>query len=266
MTNSRRNWKKWGSEEDAILIEYYPKEGWGVISRLPIPRTKSSIEGRAHFLRLRIERKKPRNSDRLWSDEEVEILNKYYPTEGTKVQKRLPNRSATSITQQAHLRGIKTTTKNKWSEEEIRILKEEYPTMGVKIIDKLNNKSRQSICMKASSLGIKNMSKSSRYKTKETKDFIIKNYPELGSRKCAEILGVSIPYVRSIASKFGIRTTSHDATNIRISKNAKKVRCIETGIVYNSMRDVYKQLRINVFYCLHGTCKTAGGYHWEYAE
>lgn len=49
----------------------------------------------------------------------------------------------------------------------------------------------------------------------------------------------------------------------------KPVRCIETGIVYSSMRNAYKETGIHansISRCCNGTHKTAGGYHWEYAD
>ena len=45
----------------------------------------------------------------------------------------------------------------------------------------------------------------------------------------------------------------------------KKVRCIETGIVYNSQADAFKQTNIrHITECCKRTIPTAGGYHWCY--
>lgn len=47
----------------------------------------------------------------------------------------------------------------------------------------------------------------------------------------------------------------------------KKVRCIETGVIYNSIKEAQETLKINN---ISRVCqkkskyKTAGGYHWEY--
>lgn len=47
------------------------------------------------------------------------------------------------------------------------------------------------------------------------------------------------------------------------------VKCIETGIVYESIIEAEKQTKIN-HSCIGGAChgkyKTAGGYHWEYVS
>ena len=52
-----------------------------------------------------------------------------------------------------------------------------------------------------------------------------------------------------------------------LNPNAKKVICIETGVIYNSMVDVEKITGIkrdNISHCCRGKCKTAGGYHWKF--
>lgn len=47
----------------------------------------------------------------------------------------------------------------------------------------------------------------------------------------------------------------------------KKVRCIETGVIYESISDAARQTGIcreSIGKCCNGNQKTAGGYHWEY--
>ena len=49
-------------------------------------------------------------------------------------------------------------------------------------------------------------------------------------------------------------------------KVSKPVRCIETGIIYKNARVAAKEIGIgdcNIYYCLNGKRKTAGGFHWE---
>lgn len=46
-----------------------------------------------------------------------------------------------------------------------------------------------------------------------------------------------------------------------------KVRCVETGIVYNSLREAERETgcaHTHISGCLRGKNKTCGGYHWEY--
>lgn len=51
------------------------------------------------------------------------------------------------------------------------------------------------------------------------------------------------------------------------TSQGKKVRCIETGEVFNSTMDVQRQLGIkqqSISACINGKQHSAGGYHWEY--
>lgn len=53
------------------------------------------------------------------------------------------------------------------------------------------------------------------------------------------------------------------------TKNNKKVICIETGIVYESMMQAEREIGISmksISNCCRGKSKTAGGYHWEFVE
>lgn len=56
-------------------------------------------------------------------------------------------------------------------------------------------------------------------------------------------------------------------SNAHKGKTTKKVVCIETGIVYNSITEASDLTGIkfsNISHCCRGSQKTAGGYHWEY--
>ena len=55
----------------------------------------------------------------------------------------------------------------------------------------------------------------------------------------------------------------------RVSHSRKKVRCVETGVVYNSQREAAKSIGIRetaICKCILGDRKTAGGFHWERVE
>lgn len=46
----------------------------------------------------------------------------------------------------------------------------------------------------------------------------------------------------------------------------KKVRCVETDVIYNSMIEAARQTKIpyaSIWYCCNGRSKTAGGYSWR---
>lgn len=52
-------------------------------------------------------------------------------------------------------------------------------------------------------------------------------------------------------------------------KPTKKVLCVETGIIYSSIKEASKMVGLKskgcICMCCRGRQKTAGGYHWEYA-
>lgn len=54
------------------------------------------------------------------------------------------------------------------------------------------------------------------------------------------------------------------------NKRKQKIRCIETGQIFNSQQDVQKFLNqkspANISSCLAGRQKTTGGFHWERVE
>ena len=79
--------KKWTQDEIEILKKYYWDLG-------PLGLTKM-IPNHPHCSIVAKGRKLGLNSkDKVfWTDEEVEIMKQYYTTEGTKVYKRLQNRS-----------------------------------------------------------------------------------------------------------------------------------------------------------------------------
>ena len=56
--------------------------------------------------------------------------------------------------------------------------------------------------------------------------------------------------------------------NVQYSKG-KKVRCVETGNIYNSIREAGEEIGIHytgIKDTINGRQKTAGGYHWEVVE
>ena len=82
---------------------------------------------------------------------------------------------------------------------------------------------------------------------------------------------------RSIANKGNIKLIN-SLTGRKLSKehiinsaigHYKKIQCIETGIIYDSLKEVSKKFNIDNG-ALTKVCKgqrnTAGGYHWKYVD
>jgi hypothetical protein len=52
-------------------------------------------------------------------------------------------------------------------------------------------------------------------------------------------------------------------------KHAKKIMCVETGVIYESAREASRLLGVNsesISQHLHGKFKTAGGFHWVFVK
>lgn len=114
----------------------------------------------------------------MWTKEEIEILRKYYPTEGTNVIDRLDGRTKDTIAAKAQKLGIKLN--NYWTEKEIQILKEWYPKYGSDICNFLPNKTKAMIRNKAQNLKIS--IKERGIFTKEEDEIIKKYYPMEGGK------------------------------------------------------------------------------------
>ena len=54
---------------------------------------------------------------------------------------------------------------------------------------------------------------------------------------------------------------------LAVEETKKAVKCVETGIIYESAGEAAKQLnldRASIVKVCNGKRKTCGGYHWEY--
>lgn len=65
------------------------------------------------------------------------------------------------------------------------------------------------------------------------------------------------------------QNTKHAYDNNLIKHFTRKVKCIESGVVYNSLKEAGNETGIgykNIWKCCRGILKTSGGYRWEYVE
>lgn len=84
--------RTWTNEEVEILRKYYPKEGGSVCKRLN-NKNHEQCRSYAKRLNLRLINTPTRAKPKKWTDEELKIMYKYYPTEGKNVFKRLDGRT-----------------------------------------------------------------------------------------------------------------------------------------------------------------------------
>lgn len=138
---------------------------------------------------------------REWTEEENNILKKYYPVEGYKeVIDRLEGRTRGAINLQAKKLGIKAPD-NTWTEEENAILRKYYPVEGIKVIDKLENRTKLAIITQAKKLGIK----APNTWTEEENDILKEYYPSEGCKVANRLNGRTKKSIKMRVNKLGIK-------------------------------------------------------------
>ncbi len=76
----------------------------------------------------------------IFTDEEDELIKKYYPKEGEDVYKRLDNKTKEQCRQRVKRLGISSSSYAVWTDEEDKILKDKYPMIGSDVATILNKK------------------------------------------------------------------------------------------------------------------------------
>ena len=175
----------WSDEEIQILKKYYPKGGIDLCQKNGLThKTVNSIRTKAHQFGLKMEG----NVRGVWSNEEVELLKKYYPLGGSFlcIEKGLKSKTACSINQKASKLGLQVDmTLPKWSNEELKILKKYYPIGGTNLcIEKGINRSHESIYRMAKKYSIV-YSKNSSWSERENL-ILLEFYPLGGYKLCQE--------------------------------------------------------------------------------
>lgn len=141
--------KRWTKKEEQILIENFPKGGAKLVIEKGVDRSVREIGAKASNLGIKIENKR-----KSWSEEEEEILKKYYPVEGMEVLNRLEDVSELCLRNKVRHMGLASPT-NRWDDSELEILKKYYPIEGGRVAKRLPGKTLPSIYYKASLLNLK---------------------------------------------------------------------------------------------------------------
>lgn len=164
-TSSKMKSVAWTQEEIDILKKYFPVEGVFVSRRLK-NRTQSACQGCAQKLGIKYVKYgkdlskeqrelgiRRRHSCIRWTDEEVEILKKYFPLEGTKVYKRMVRRNMQACRAKAY--SLRLVYSVKWTDLELEILRKYYPIEGCNVSKRLKGRSKVACTEMARSLGIR---------------------------------------------------------------------------------------------------------------
>lgn len=150
---------KWTDEETAILVENYAEKGplW-LSENLLKDRSVQAIRTRASAIGL-----KYTNNESIWTEEEIELLRKYFNIKEAKwiSENILTKRSTDSVFRKAYALGLnrkhrKLGREDFWTDEEIEILKEYYEEKGSKwLASQKLARTSSAISSKAAELGYK---------------------------------------------------------------------------------------------------------------
>lgn len=152
------------------------------------------------------------------------------------------------------------------SEEEAKKLEQYY----IEYFDSYNNGYNRSRGGESGFSGGHHSEESKQNISQHLKDYIEQNDPNRGIR-LREMLqnNPEIEEKRKInANKTRPKAGTQEAKD-KCKKNCKKVLCIETNQIFDSVKDAGNWAKISntgITHCCKGDQKTAGGYHWKYIE
>lgn len=132
---------RWTREEDETITRWYPdvERCEEELSKVGRGRNRDSVVRRAQTLGLSVG-----GSREAWSDEENELLARYYPTEGPSgVIRRLAEvgseRTTSAVTSRAKILGVQRIDRGvegRWCDEEVEVVKTYYPLGGVAMTER----------------------------------------------------------------------------------------------------------------------------------
>lgn len=240
--------REWTEEENNVLREYYPVEGSKVADRLE-GRTKAAIMEQARRLGISSKLSSKLSSKygncTKWTDEENEILKKYYLVERSKVANRLKGRTKVAVKSQAKRLGLTVPkTGRKWTKEENELLKEYYPIEGYKVMKRLKGRTKKAVQEQASKLEL-NIYNSW---TEKENNILKEYYPIEGYKVIKRLKGRREKAVQAQLVKLGL---VHKSTNNNKSTN-------------NKYKYVYKNLdKYTVAFRVDGKLKSFGRFDSE---
>lgn len=156
------------TNDDIIFLkEYYPSGNWEIIMKRFPTLNKQSIESKASSLGIK------QINNNLWTDDEIEILMKYYSQGVDCVKLYLPNRTYDAICTKAERLGLKT--REFWSDKEKELLKNIYHLYPIEeVLKYFPNRNKNSIIHQAMKLDLQSYDYNPWEKYED--DYIIKNY------------------------------------------------------------------------------------------
>ena len=197
-----------------------------------------------------------------WSDNELDLLYKYYSIEGRKICDRIPYRSFGAINNKACSLGLYyDDPRYKWSESEMNILLENFKEKGITGVGKLLgwSKSRCLINRKAQELNL--IYDPTDPWSKEEIDILNNNFAIKGATGIKPLLpNKSIGEIRAKASE------------LKLKKTGKRILCLTNGIIYKSLDEAAslfenkEEAKGRIRGCVNGIQKHYKNYQFCYVE
>lgn len=249
----------WSDEDVSKLIECYKKYGRTKCADLFPDRSITAVLSKIDDLNI--------SQSRSYSSKELKILRDNYEIKSIyELMGLLPGRSKDSIIKKAQDLGLHSSYNLPWSSEEIEILKNDK---------ELSTRSFNACKTKCRELNIYHhiYRPNTHYWTTEENEMIKKYYPIEGRDCCKRFPNRSEASVVMQARKLGVKSC-RKAVKIMVAKTSKKVRCIETGEVFNSISQANKTHpgASNLKKVIDGERSFAGRLpdgtplHWEYVK
>ncbi len=240
----------WTEEEDNILKTFYPLEGSKCRYRFD-NKTLSTIQARANKLGVYWDR-------RRWTQEEDEIIRLYYPFEGEQCCQRMQRRTAKEVVSRASKIKVRKLGVS-WTKDEDNVLRAFYPKEGRECSTRIPNHSAAACGNRAHELGLYCLT---RRWTNEEIEILREYYLNEGRLVSSRLPNKDYGSIKSKAHQLGLKTKV-----VYFGANNKRVRCVETGIIYPSISDAFRKTHINcIGMACNGKQETAGGYHWEFVD
>lgn len=184
----------WLDTEDAVLLENRDVPVTKLQELMPW-RSVTAIRQRRRDLGI------ADNGAVPWTEEECEILRKYYEVEGSAVHKRLPGRTAQACAIRSRQLGLWRGSEL-WTEEEDDIIREFFVAEGGAVASRLPGRTPQSCRDRASKLGVTMGIR--KVWTKSELKLLRKYYATEGGAVCKRLPGRSDNSCRMKACRLGL--------------------------------------------------------------
>lgn len=206
---------RWNPKDDQILIDNFGKMNCIEIREQLLPQW-SVATIRQHVKELGLQTRE------MWSDNELELLRKYYVELETDelIRTHLPNRSYGSILDKAHSLGLfKRPNPREWTAEEEEVLKKYYNIYSVEELIKrfFPDKKKCNINKKKKELGLVVTNKfvnGTFYWTQDRIDLLYNIYPNMNSEEFHYIYfpDISLSAMYAECNKLGIKKSKEFST------------------------------------------------------